>query len=340
MFSIEGGKLTIINNGSSILTLDGAGISDNTQSLVRVNNSGNFLLDGGTLSGNTAAVQGGGVIVMGTAPFTMSGGEISGNTAPLGGGVTFTSTFTMSGDATVDQDNEVYLLSSAFISVTAPLNGGANNITSEDTAVGTKIVQLPGGAIESDYNDRFSLSPSMTGRKLSYNSTGPVLELAEAAVATVTVTGSTGSGSYTEGQTVTIEATVPAGKEFVNWTTESAGVTFVDENSPKTTFTMPPNNVTVTATYKEAPPTPTVPTTVPTTVPPTPGYSSEGNTNNAFRVIFSDGGSAVSVTTDLSYGSRITAPAAPVKEGRTFAGWYKDEACTRPGTSPKASPET
>jgi len=55
--------------------------------------------------------------------------------------------------------------------------------------------------------------------------------------------------------------------------------------------------------------------------------SGDGNMENAFRVIFSDGGSTVSVVTGLSYGDRITAPANPAKEGRTFAGWYKDEAC-------------
>jgi len=437
MFTIgSGGKLTITNNGSGILTLDGNNtapeVSGNTQSLVLVNNGGNFTLAGGTISDNTADIGGGvyvnggtftmsggeisgntasngsgGVAVAAAGTFTMSGGTISGNTATNGGGVTVytdaftmssgtftmsggtisgntasngvgggvivsgtfemsdgtisgntatvsgggviilrgtfemsggmisgntaitggsgvcvegTSTFTMSGDAAVGQDNEVYLTTGSFINVIASLtnNGGAKNITTQTTDVGTKVVQLPGGAAESDYKDRFLLSLSMMGRKLLFNESGaqPVLEISEAAIATVTVIDGTGTGTYTEDQTVTIEATIPAGKVFVNWTTASAGVIFADENSPKTTFRMPPNNVTVTATYKEAPPTPTptVPTTVPTTVPPTPGGSSEGNTNNAFRVIFSDGGSTVSVTTDLSYGDRITTP---------------DEACTQ-----------
>ncbi|MCZ9311966.1 MAG: InlB B-repeat-containing protein [Methanocorpusculum sp.] len=57
--------------------------------------------------------------------------------------------------------------------------------------------------------------------------------------------------------------------------------------------------------------------------------SGDGNMNNAFRVLFNDGSSTVSVVTGLSYGDKITAPANPVKDGYTFAGWYKDSACTQ-----------
>ena len=51
--------------------------------------------------------------------------------------------------------------------------------------------------------------------------------------------------------------------------------------------------------------------------------------DNAFRVLFETfGGSYVAPATGLSYGDRITKPADPVKDGYTFAGWYKDDACT------------
>ncbi|MCZ0861253.1 InlB B-repeat-containing protein, partial [Methanocorpusculum sp. MG] len=60
------------------------------------------------------------------------------------------------------------------------------------------------------------------------------------------------------------------------------------------------------------------------------GYSSSGNTNNAFRVLFdTSGGSYVSPATGLSYGDKISQPANPVKDGYTFGGWYKDAACTQ-----------
>ena len=70
---------------------------------------------------------------------------------------------------------------------------------------------------------------------------------------TVTVDGTNGteigSGGYDEGQTVTLTATPDAGYTFSNWTTASPGVTFTDSSSSTTSFTMPANNVSITANY-------------------------------------------------------------------------------------------
>ena len=63
---------------------------------------------------------------------------------------------------------------------------------------------------------------------------------------------------------------------------------------------------------------------------PEPSYSSSsGNMNNAYRVLFNDGATTLSVQTDLSSGDKLTKPETPVKDGYTFAGWYKDSACTQ-----------
>jgi len=70
---------------------------------------------------------------------------------------------------------------------------------------------------------------------------------------TLTVVGGTGGGgSHVAGAVVNISATVPSGKVFVNWTTSSGG-SFANANSASTTYTMPGNNATVTANFKDAP---------------------------------------------------------------------------------------
>ena len=76
--------------------------------------------------------------------------------------------------------------------------------------------------------------------------------------------------------------------------------------------------------YPPVEPTPQPPTPVP------PSYSSgSGNMDNAYRVLFNDGAATLSVVTDLSSGDKLTKPETPVKDGYTFAGWYKDSACTQ-----------
>ena len=63
--------------------------------------------------------------------------------------------------------------------------------------------------------------------------------------------------------------------------------------------------------------------------PQPPSSSGSGNMENAYRVLFNDGSTTLSVQTDLSSGDKLTKPETPVKDGYTFAGWYKDSACTQ-----------
>ncbi|MDR3086206.1 MAG: SH3 domain-containing protein [Christensenellaceae bacterium] len=59
-----------------------------------------------------------------------------------------------------------------------------------------------------------------------------------------------GSGSYSPGQQVGITASMaPIDQEFDKWVS-SGGGSFANATSPVTTFTMPSNDVTITATYK------------------------------------------------------------------------------------------
>lgn len=112
---------------------------------------------------------------------------------------------------------------------------------------------------------------------------------------TVTVNGGTGAGTYKEGASVTITATVPTGKRFVEWTSES-GITFADKTSVTTTFTMPAGDVTVTASYEDIEYTITV-----------------------------NGGTSSAPT--AKYGESVTVTAED-KEGKEFVGWQDESGKT------------
>src|SRR5258706_7480670 len=67
---------------------------------------------------------------------------------------------------------------------------------------------------------------------------------------TLTVVSATGSGSYTNGTVVAINANAPpSGQVFDKWT----GATVANAFASATTLTMPAANTSVTATYKPAP---------------------------------------------------------------------------------------
>ncbi len=74
----------------------------------------------------------------------------------------------------------------------------------------------------------------------------------------VTVNGGTTSkATAVKDEIITITATVPDGKEFVNWTSAD-GVVFAEIEAKETTFKMPEKAVTITANYKDKVVTPPV----------------------------------------------------------------------------------
>jgi hypothetical protein len=128
LFSVESGvTLTLDNN----ITLQGR--SDNTVSLVQVNSGGALVMNTGSkVSGNTNtpsygdSPRGGGIY--NTGNFTMNGGEISGNTAQYvtygadGGGIYNTGNFTMN-DGKISNNTAVYG-GGVYIGGTFTMNGG------------------------------------------------------------------------------------------------------------------------------------------------------------------------------------------------------------------------
>ena len=140
---------------------------------------GTFTMDGGTISGNTAAVNGGGVFIDKYAAFTMGNGTISGNTAEYGGGVfVHDSEFTMN-DGTISGN-------------TAASGGGVNvdssTFTMTDGEISGNTATVGGGVFV--FDDTFTMSGgTISGNTAEYG--GGVCEQR----GTFTMTGGTISGN-------------------------------------------------------------------------------------------------------------------------------------------------
>ena len=171
-FTMNGGTITnntatsgdggavYVNN--STFNMTGGTISDNTaRNGGGVFTAGTFNMNGGTISGNTANLLGSGVCVWNKGTFTMSSGTISGNTAnQYGGGVcVWGGTFTMTGSAIVNINNDVYLTSGTFITVIGDLGtgAGARNITPAFTGIGDTVVEY--GSVDiHNWSSNFALN--------------------------------------------------------------------------------------------------------------------------------------------------------------------------------------
>ena len=118
-------------------------------------------------------------------------------------------------------------------------NAGAFPLTKEQFAV-------PGSFTDWDFTNTWTIA-DMGG----FNR--PVLQDNKETAVTYTVTvngsyaGETGEGSYLAGASVTVSAGERAGYRFAGWTAE--GVDLADESAENVTFTMPANDVTLTAEW-------------------------------------------------------------------------------------------
>lgn len=128
---------------------------------------------------------------------------------------------------------------------------------------------------------------------------------------TVTVNDSyaenSGSGEYSEGETVTIKAGERSGYKFSGWTTDD-GVQFADSKSAETTFTMPSKAVTVTANWTKS-----------------SGGNGGGGGNVRYTVSFETNGGNDIASKTVTKNSVIKEPELPIKDGFDFEGWYTDK---------------
>ena len=357
----EGGILT--NNS---VTGTGQGGTGKNSGAVYVN-GGTFEMSGGRISGNDAGVNGGGVFVVEDGTFMMSGGTISGNSAKTwGGGICITDgKFTMnggtiSGNSAHDQGNDVYVSQrSTFtlgngvvaknpdatgysvyvdgtfnvqntgtadsvylslgkvIAISDSFSGKISGIMPENRNIDTVIVDLStfGSAQSLDY---FSLDDTLEDRSLKYNEAGKNLVLTTYHTVTFNANGGTLVSDQTvEHNTCAQEPDDPARDDhtFAGWHEDASFITLWDFAAPVT------KDLILHAKWIPNKPEPE---------PPSGGGSSDGNMDNAYRVLFNDGATTLYVVTDLSAGDKLTKPEDPVKDGYTFAGWHKDTACTQP----------
>ena len=71
------------------------------------------------------------------------------------------------------------------------------------------------------------------------------------ALNSVTVVGGTGGGKYAAGTAVTVKVTVPTGKTFANWTFRGVVLNTAQITQQEITFTMPENDVVLTALFED-----------------------------------------------------------------------------------------
>ena len=143
------------------------------------------------------------------------------------------------------------------------------------------------------------------------------------AVTTYNITVNSGTADVTtpaSGATVTITAgTAPAGKEFDKWVVDSGTITLADATSATTTFTMPAEDVEVTATYKDI-----VVTAISIATPGKTAYTvgdSLDVSGMEIKVDYSDGSSkTIPVTTAMVSGFDSSAAAASQTLTITYEG--------------------
>lgn len=134
----------------------------------------------------------------------------------------------------------------ALYSATSNTSGGSTTTSGGST---TTSGGSTSGKTTSSSNGSTSSTSTSSNTSTSATSTSSGSG-STASLYTVTVVNGSGSGSYAAGTTVVISANAPApGMVFSKWTTDSNGVSLASVSMTATTFTMPANNVTVTANY-------------------------------------------------------------------------------------------
>jgi len=247
-FNMEGGTI----DKNSAFNMGGGGI--------HVTSSGNFAMNGGTISDNTTNGDGGGIYFTSSGDFTISGGTISDNTASGdGGGIMSSGAIAMEG-GTIERNSAN--------------NGGGiyiRQLNSNSLLVGSKVI-FGGNNATFDYRPPLNVEhvlPDIETRTstlydhplnnvdIGYTTINPAIRtlrlLKDPTMGgEVNIEGETNLSSRRifQGSNVQLKAVPASGYLFKEWTSSNGG-TFADTPNPNTTFTMPNNDTTVTANFAE-----------------------------------------------------------------------------------------
>jgi hypothetical protein len=154
--STTGGGVYVDGTNGDFTMMNGGSISGNTASIHGGGVYGDFTMNGGNIGGNTAP-NGGGVYTF--WEFTMNGGSISGNTASANGGGVYVNSndaFTMSDDAAVNTNNQVYLNNTVITLSGTLTKNPAANIVPSNSSPGTQA--LSGDITAGDNYKKFWLN--------------------------------------------------------------------------------------------------------------------------------------------------------------------------------------
>lgn len=167
---------------------------------ISVNAGATFDLYGGTISGNTGEIHGGGVYSGGS--FTMTGGSISGNTATYGGGVYDNGSFTMTGGSITGNNSSIK--GGVYVNLRAGFRVSGNVKISDNVKDGImdsetgRYVKGSSGSDNNVYLNEGSVITIGTAGLEDGASIGVTTETGPAADSSVKIaTGATGSADYT-----------------------------------------------------------------------------------------------------------------------------------------------
>jgi len=133
MFTVSSGVTLILDENVTLI-----GWSTNNRPLVDVINGKLIMNDGAKISGNISNNNSGGGVCLQGGNFTMNGGEISGNTAAVGGGVYSKGVFIMNGGKIINNisTSSSYEGGGGVFGYQITINGGEINGNTADTGGG------------------------------------------------------------------------------------------------------------------------------------------------------------------------------------------------------------